>query len=895
MTRVKRPALAVLVAVLFLVACQWLTPNIGLAAEAPLLPDISNAEWLVLGPFDNSASSEPFANCVGYDSDYLLEIGGEAAARPVQGGRVVGKTWRPVRAAGGTIDFESVFPNQDYKVAYAYLKLESDHEQPAALRIGSDDGIKVWLNGALVWANHAHRALLPDQDAVRINLQKGTNHLLVKVDDGYGEWAFSARLRSLDEEHEHWSKTTSKALGIHLFDVVSSDPSEIVCMPVTVPASAVELPVQVVAYSAANEELGRVEAVTGERVTLSISPDYAGPLILRAKSEDPGFAETSAVALVGDSSSLARDTADMARRVAAGLDPVDGRCEDPATTLLFLADQLEGKVYSGLVTPERQLMALTSISEICAALESGGSGEWQVGRLTGLRQWAYRSKIDGSIQPYSVYLPYSYDPSKEYGLIVTLHGYSANDRDAASSLAAQAPDDFIVVAPYGRGDIGYRSIGEQDVFDVMEMAEETYPIDPDRVYLTGSSMGGLGAWRIGIFYADRFAAMAPFCGWTSTWHLVNLRNLPVLIVHGGNDTSVPVEFSRAAAAALKDLGYNYVYEELPGVGHDAWSGLVDSKGGQYLFDFFRQHKRNLWPAEIFFTTDYLRYGKHYWVQIEELDLGMGGAIRARIVDRLVQVATSGVTAFSLDLRHPALSGYSKVAVAIDNTVLGAETGRERVVFEKVGDEWVEATDDLPAGTVRHTGGGLADLFVDPVVFVYGTAVRERTGVLKRAAESYADWAPNSYISVGSTIGRFPVVADTETSLEELAGKNIVLFGTPDQNRILASLAGELPVKFHEGGLFEFDGQAFLGVGLIMVYPNPQSPSNLVGVFSLPFSESELDSYFFTANLPFRAYNFGEMAVSCAITPDVMLYGSMIMTPRVWVFDRLWQNPVELVW
>ena len=219
-----------------------------------------------------------------------------------------------------------------------------------------------------------------------------------------------------------------------------------------------------------------------------------------------------------------------------------------------------------------------------------------------------------------VYLPYSYDPSGEYSLIVTLHGYSANDRDAASSLAAQAPDVFIAIAPYGRGDIGYRSIGEQDVLDVLAMAQQTYPVDPDRVYLTGSSMGGLGAWRIGIFYADRFAAVAPFCGWTSIWHLVNLRNVPVLIVHGDYDTSVPVEFSRAAAAALRDLGYNYVFEELPGVGHDAWSGLVDIKGGQYLFDFFRQHKRNLWPAEIFFTTDYLRYGKHYWVQIEELAL-----------------------------------------------------------------------------------------------------------------------------------------------------------------------------------------------------------------------------------------------------------------------------------
>ena len=207
--------------------------------------------WSVRQP----AGSEPFENYVGYDTDFL-EIGGEAGARPA-GGPGCRQTWRLVRAADGTIDFESVFPNRDYSVAYAYLRFESEREQRAALRIGSDDGVKVWLNGTLVWANHAHRSLLPGQDAVRIDLQEGANRLLVKVDDGYGEWAFSARLRSLEEEYRDWSQSTSHALGIHLFEVASPDPRELVCMPVTVPASAVEIPVQIVALAPAGTEQRR--------------------------------------------------------------------------------------------------------------------------------------------------------------------------------------------------------------------------------------------------------------------------------------------------------------------------------------------------------------------------------------------------------------------------------------------------------------------------------------------------------------------------------------------------------------------------------------------------------------------------------------------------------------
>ena len=143
MTRVRRPALAVLL----LFAHQLSTSSPVRAGTAPGLPDISHAEWLVLGPFDNPAGSEPFENCVGYDTDFLLEIGGEAGARPVQGDRVAGRTWRLVRAADGTIDFESVFPNRDYSVAYASWGLSGRE------RAASDDGVKVWLNGTLVWAN----------------------------------------------------------------------------------------------------------------------------------------------------------------------------------------------------------------------------------------------------------------------------------------------------------------------------------------------------------------------------------------------------------------------------------------------------------------------------------------------------------------------------------------------------------------------------------------------------------------------------------------------------------------------------------------------------------------------------------------------------------------------
>lgn len=865
--------------------------GIGRSAD---VPDLSHARWLILGPFPNEPSGEPFGNCLGFDTDYITEVGGESGVRPIEGTSTAGLVWMPLLADDGKVDFERLFPRRTESVAYAYLAFESECEQQVALRLGSDDGAKVWVNDELVWANHVHRALSPGQDVVRIDLKAGTNHMLVKVDQGEGEWVFTASLSSVEDEERRWSALPSRAVGIHLFEQGFADPSNIRCVPVTVPSTAARLPVQIIALSSSNDELCRTSAVTGERVALTLPAGYEGLFILKAACEDSGISDGSVAAMVGDSSELFGAAIDIARRRAAEMVPTPDRCEDVAATLTYLADVLEGRVHTSLASASQQLRAFVSISEICAALGSVPTpGQWHVGQLTGLRQWAYRSDIDGSLQPYCVYLPHGYDSSDKYGLIITLHGYTSNDYDAASSLAAQAPGDFIVVAPYGRGDMGYRSIGEQDVLDVLEMALRTYSIDPDRVYLTGSSMGGHGAWRIGALYSDRFAAIAPFCGWTSSSHLINLRNTPVMIVHGSSDTSVPVYFSRLAASTLKRLGFNFTYEELPGVGHNAWTGLIDHKGGDYLFDYFRKHTLVHWPTDVFLITGYVRHGKQHWVQMEELTAGASGMILAAVRDGAIVISTSGVNAFSLDLRHPSLAGYESVRVRVDDTILDVEPGSPRVIFAKAGERWVETAEDLPPTTVRRLGGGLADLFMGPVVFVYGTGDPDRTPILRRAAELYADWSPTTTITVGSKAGRFEVVADSEVDEEDLAGKNILLFGNPRENRILAELAEGLPVSFTDDGDFEFAGERFQRDALFMVYPNPKSPANLLGVITLPFGQRFVESYFATANRGFRAYSIDESSVESYITPDVLIYDSFYAEPRMWFFDRLWQHPTEL--
>jgi predicted peptidase len=95
--------------------------------------------------------------------------------------------------------------------------------------------------------------------------------------------------------------------------------------------------------------------------------------------------------------------------------------------------------------------------------------------------------------------------------------------------------------------------------------------DPNRVYLTGLSMGGYGCWDLAIRYPDKFAAVAPICGGGDPTRAERLVHVPVWAWHGAADRAVPVERSREMIEAIRQAGGDPKYTELEGVGHDSWT------------------------------------------------------------------------------------------------------------------------------------------------------------------------------------------------------------------------------------------------------------------------------------------------------------------------------------
>ncbi len=155
----------------------------------------------------------------------------------------------------------------------------------------------------------------------------------------------------------------------------------------------------------------------------------------------------------------------------------------------------------------------------------------------------------------------------------------------------------LVVSPYGRGELmGYDGLGGEDVMRVIADVRRTYNVDPERISLTGPSMGGGGTWQIGLRHPELFAALAPVCGITDYRRMVapadaalydltllvslsppaiagNAAHLQVLIFHGDQDPVVLVADSRRMVDRYRVLGWlgkNVRYTEYPGVGHAAW-------------------------------------------------------------------------------------------------------------------------------------------------------------------------------------------------------------------------------------------------------------------------------------------------------------------------------------
>lgn len=161
------------------------------------------------------------------------------------------------------------------------------------------------------------------------------------------------------------------------------------------------------------------------------------------------------------------------------------------------------------------------------------------------------------------------------------------------ALAPQCPNDMKWVdVDWGERESRPQREPNAAMKSVLAMIDEvlhTWPIDASRIYLTGLSMGGYGAWDLAIRRPTQFAALAPLCGGGDESKAAAIKTLPIWAVHGEKDAAVPVERSRRMIAALQAAGGEPKYSELADVGHNCWTTAYDPKFG--LLDWMFEQRR----------------------------------------------------------------------------------------------------------------------------------------------------------------------------------------------------------------------------------------------------------------------------------------------------------------
>ncbi|MBI3184024.1 MAG: prolyl oligopeptidase family serine peptidase [Myxococcales bacterium] len=244
-----------------------------------------------------------------------------------------------------------------------------------------------------------------------------------------------------------------------------------------------------------------------------------------------------------------------------------------------------------------------------------------------VRTRTFLSPDDSSVQKYGVLPPSSFDPSRDYALVLSLHGAGVDGPSLASAFSKK--DWTYVVTPTNRRPFGFdwEEWGRMNALFSLDDAMRAFRVDPTRVYLTGHSMGGHGTWHVGLTAPGRFAVLGPSAGWSSVYSYVgeqrpagpfawalahrdtlsyiqNLSRRAAYIIHGSADDNVPVREGRdmyaAALAVVGDAGV--AYHEEPGAGH-WWDGPAspgtDCVDWPPLFDFMKA--RTLDPLELDFT------------------------------------------------------------------------------------------------------------------------------------------------------------------------------------------------------------------------------------------------------------------------------------------------------
>jgi dienelactone hydrolase len=463
-------------------------------------------------------------------------------------------------------------------------------------------------------------------------------------------------------------------------------------------------------------------------------------------------------------------------------------------------------------------------------------------RHTPWREQAYVSQVDGSAQPYTLYVPDDYDARRAYPLVVYLHGSGNPHFGDGVVFERYSADDnrYIKVRVCARQARRYGPLAVRDVFDVIDRIASDYNIDEKRVYLCGYSAGGFATFEIASRYPHRFAAVAVLAGAGLAGNEENLVNLPTLILHGLDDPIVRYhDRTSINIASLRSVSAPVTVAAVPAIGHGVPLAGVE--------EWLLKWRRGSAPSRVICKTDEANPQaiRNYWVSLFGIALPhRQAAVRAEVVGRRLLATTANVDDFTLDLGDLRAAGMKVTELSVDGQVLPAPDSAycrfKHSGLEWLMEEWAVAPEfDL----ARYQAGGVSNVYDGSPLMVIAPADLEP---FARQVATRDMIGPSRYVSL-------PVKRDTEVTDAELARCSLILLGGPGRNAVSTQLVDkDWPLPIRDGRAELFDQQYGLDrYAVSVVARNPLNPSQRVWLLA-----SSDDAAYSPNSAILRTWRFG---------------------------------------
>jgi hypothetical protein len=501
---------------------------------------------------------------------------------------------------------------------------------------------------------------------------------------------------------------------------------------------------------------------------------------------------------------------------------------------------------------------------IMRALElEAGVPSWP--KKTGNVVRGFVSRIDGGVQPYGLTIPASYDGKRPMRLDVWLHGTQQQlnevrflQQQAEPHNTSQIPsDDYIQLEPFARMNHSYKFYAETDVYEAIAAVRKHYNIDPERIIIRGHSMGGhQGAGRLALQNPTFFAAFEASAGYSETreyaaarqpvkeltpyqevaLHYVDAEdyalngfNVPFVSYGGEKDGQLRASIrlreavEREGFRLTKESPYKWTTTDLrglfligPDTGH-AWHR--DSKATSEAF--LRKavdETAGKSPTHVRFVTYSVRYNQAHWVTVE----GLEESYKRAEVDAK---RPEGSTHYTVTTKNVSRVRFDVPAGSFDIDGQTIKAGANPS-FERAGGKWAVAS-GRPTGLRKIHGlqGPIEDAFTDGFLAVRGSGqawnenvqayTNQRFDVFR---SEFAKWVR----------GDIRVKNDAAVSPSDIANYNLVLFGDPGSNTLIAKVIGGLPVQWTRSEIV-VGSQRFPTAdhALVLIYPNPLNPQKYV--------------------------------------------------------------------